>query len=72
MNLIQDQIRNMRTSILMLTEKPQVKYLQGRNMDAVCWGGTAYSSNEALVMRVERRSCITLFGSNSQPSNGRN
>jgi len=71
MTLIQAQIRNMRTSILMLTEKLQVKDLRGRNTDAVGWGGTAYSSEENLVMRRERRSCITLFSSIGQPPGGR-
>ena len=72
MNLIQAQIRNMRTSILMVTEKPQVKDLRGRNTEVVCWGGTAYSSDETLVMRMEQRSCITLFCADRQPYYGRN
>ena len=71
-NLIQAQIRNMRTSMLMVTEKPQVKDLRGRNTEAVCWGGTAYSSDETLVMRVEQRSCIILFCADRQPYHGRN
>jgi hypothetical protein len=72
MNLMQAQIQNMRTSLLMITEKSQVKNLQGRNTEAVGWGGTAYSSDEILVMRMEPRSCITLFWTRRQPFYGRN
>lgn len=46
----------------MLTEKLKWSAHKSESMNAKHWGGAIRSSEEALVMRVERRDRLTLEG----------
>jgi hypothetical protein len=56
--LAQAQIRNMGDQRQMLRERNKQQNCKAKSIEAVFGVGTSHSSEEALVMREERRTCI--------------
>ena len=59
--LAQAQIRNMGDQKQMSRERYKQQNCKAKSIEAVFGVGTSHSSEEALVMSVERRTCIVQF-----------